>query len=378
MIRGTCVGVIVEEFIDEVKLQQLKMARIFCDEFEKMELGDIKKEATYKKVTKYILKDLDEDGNIVKDSKSFYCNPEDVKKNIENKVICIDNLDINDKGNIELIKTNQPIPYVKDMSTDDLDALLLMTGAKIINTACGHKCIIITYDETYTEIVIPSNVTMPVSLDLGCEFSYSLNKLRGKVKVIGGENIVDASNMFFELKLVELDLTEFRMDNLETAERMFNKSHIDTIIFPSEPNTFKLRTTKQMFRCFTGKKLDLTGLDTSNVFTMEAMFENCSCDELIIKSLNISKVITMEKMFIDGSFIEIDISNWEISKVKNTKYIFKDCEIDKEIILSDTDKNNKRIQKFRACWSKEERDAHPIDNWYHDMKKSEKYGYDYW
>ena len=184
--------------------------------------------------------------------------------------------------------------------------------------------------------------------------------------------------MFHSCVLDILDLQMMNTLKLETIKGMFNSVSAKEIIFGVKFNTSKVKYFDELFISSSIDKLDLSKLNTSNAISFKSMFENSECLDLIIKDLDITNVMTMESMFQDSSFKELDVSNWAICKIKNTKNIFRDCDVVNETKLSDIDRNNKRIMKFRTCWTPEERLANPKNDWYHQMKKVDKYGYGYW
>jgi len=69
-------------------------------------------------------------------------------------------------------------------------------------------------------------------------------------------------------------------------------------------------------------------IDTSNVTSMDGMFEGCQAlRKLDLSSFNTSKVIDMEYMFSRCQALkELDVSNFDTSKVIDMEYMFSRCE----------------------------------------------------
>lgn len=359
MIKATCVG-IVRDYEAEKRARDLT--------------GYVKVNPVIKG---YTLKELDEN-NRIKDGKSYNFSKIDLIAHIESGNIDINNLKIGENNTLETKEVDNDID-VKAARFPDKSTLLGYV-VKTLKTSCGHECYLAS--RGYEHILrIPNNVVAPI-MGTGdkSELSIELHKLMGELQVVGGASIVNASELFYECILDKLDLTQFNTQNMEIAYNMFADSNIKEIEFGGHCTMSKVTNMEGMFRCFSGNKLDLNKLNTSSVTNMKNMFENCYCNELLINNIDISKVISMEGMFLDATITELDISKWILSDINNTKYIFKDFEVENEVKLSERDKSNKRIKNFRACWTKEERDAKPKNDWYHQIKKGEKYGYDvsYW
>lgn len=89
-------------------------------------------------------------------------------------------------------------------------------------------------------------------------------------------------------------------------------------------------------------RLDLSGLDTSNITNMGGMFCNCPLlDELDVSGFDTSNVERMINVFEgDASLSSLDVSGWDTSKVEITRYMFKGCAALTEIDLSSWDMGN--------------------------------------
>ena len=91
----------------------------------------------------------------------------------------------------------------------------------------------------------------------------------------------------------------------------------------------KAKTCRGMFSDFTGtKRMDLSGLDTTGVTSMEDMFFNCrNLESLDVSGLNTSSVRDMTRMF-DGcrKMHSLDVSFFDTSLVKSMEEMFYACE----------------------------------------------------
>ncbi len=73
-------------------------------------------------------------------------------------------------------------------------------------------------------------------------------------------------------------------------------------------------------------KIDLTGLDTSQVTSMKSMFSGCtSLNKVDLSVLNTENVTTMEGMFYQCGLTDIDLDGFNTSKVTTMKNMFRQC-----------------------------------------------------
>ena len=93
-----------------------------------------------------------------------------------------------------------------------------------------------------------------------------------------------------------------------------------------------------LFNGFGGiTSIDLSELDTSNVTTMEYMFNECySLTEIKgIENIDTKNVESLEGTFSNcKALTELDLSNWNVEKVTTTHNLFEDCELLKTINLT--------------------------------------------
>ena len=76
---------------------------------------------------------------------------------------------------------------------------------------------------------------------------------------------------------------------------------------------------------FQASSLDLSGLDTSNVTDMSAMFREIQINELDLSSFDTSNVTDMSAMFGDAQIQNLNLSSFNTSKVASMEQMFQGC-----------------------------------------------------
>ena len=139
----------------------------------------------------------------------------------------------------------------------------------------------------------------------------------------------DSSYMFYNLTaLEEIDLDGFVTSNVETMESMFNACQSLEEIDVSNFDTSKVENMHAMFNaCYSLTQLDVSNFNTENVTSMESMFSECqSLEEIDVSNFDTSKVENMRAMFnACRNLEEIDVSNFDTSKVENMQTMFFNC-----------------------------------------------------
>lgn len=112
-------------------------------------------------------------------------------------------------------------------------------------------------------------------------------------------------------------------------------------------------------------KLDISNWNTSNVFYMNHMFNQCrTLIEVNVSNFNTSNVIYMDYMFCNcESLKKLDLSEWDISKVTNMNGMFKDCHQLAELNLSGFNTHNviNMNSMFKDCWVLKDLDVSHFD-----------------
>ena len=141
----------------------------------------------------------------------------------------------------------------------------------------------------------------------------------------------DSSELFSYFQASRIDLTGVDSSNVTNMNHMFydcsNLSTIDVSGF----DTSKVTDMSSMFlRCSSLSTLDLSGFDTSNVTDMSYMFNmgnNNNLQSLDLSSFDTSKVTNMKYMFYACTELtDLNISGFNTSKVTNMRGMFGVCE----------------------------------------------------
>ena len=104
-------------------------------------------------------------------------------------------------------------------------------------------------------------------------------------------------------------------------------------------DTSRVTSMNHMFQNFgtSDLVLDLTGLDTSNVTTMMYMFSLCRAKEIDLSNIDTSKVQRMDYMF-DSAYAEnVNLTGISTSTVRGMSYMFSGCRALTELDLSSFD-----------------------------------------
>lgn len=112
------------------------------------------------------------------------------------------------------------------------------------------------------------------------------------------------------------------------------------------------------------KNIDLTGWDTSNANTLQALFYHCrNLEEVNLGGINTSNCTTFESMF-DGctSLKTVDVSCLDTGKAITLREMFRDCILLERLDLSTFDTSNceNLILMFYGCTNLKELD---LSNW---------------
>lgn len=117
-------------------------------------------------------------------------------------------------------------------------------------------------------------------------------------------------------------------------ETCFNLESLDVSNF----NTEKVTNMNGMFRfCEKLTSLDVSNFNTENVTDMSEMFEKCSSlTSLDVSNFNTENVTDMSSMFWEcSSLTSLDVSNFNTENVTDMRYMFCDCSNLKTIYVSE-------------------------------------------
>ena len=103
-----------------------------------------------------------------------------------------------------------------------------------------------------------------------------------------------------------------------------------------------------------GDEGDFNDIDTSNIESMESLFNDNKTFNGDITGWNVSKVINMSYMFCDATSFNQDISKWKFPNVENMEFMFKEATSFNQD-LSKWDLNGKDTTEiFKGCPIKKE------------------------
>ncbi|HEL7332971.1 TPA: BspA family leucine-rich repeat surface protein [Listeria monocytogenes] len=173
---------------------------------------------------------------------------------------------------------------------------------------------------------------------------------------------------FIGLKGVRIEGSD--LSGVTSFQQAFSNSSLEKVIIKNNyySNSQSLTNTKQMF--FMAKnlsELDLNGLNTSFVTTMERMFEGCENLKILNLSnfdFDTSSVINMDYMFADCTNLEeLDVSKFDTSSVTFMQMMFQYCKSLEKLNLSsfDTSSVTRMNSMFEGCTSFEELDLSSFD-----------------
>lgn len=110
----------------------------------------------------------------------------------------------------------------------------------------------------------------------------------------------DMCGLFYSFSGRNLDLSHLDTSNVKNMNEMFKQcTNLQSITGLNNWNTSKVTSMNEMFySCYTLKLLDLSSFNTSNVTNMSGMFLVCGAlEELDIRNFNMNKVHTSDMMF---------------------------------------------------------------------------------
>ncbi len=210
--------------------------------------------------------------------------------------------------------------------------------------------------------------------------SYVFNRIgySGKDKLyiddISNWNVSNVQNMsglfiYSGLKS-KVDISSWQTTSLKDMFEMFGYLTVaNNAEFPivgiENLNTSNVTNMNRVFEsCYTLKKLDLSGWDTSLVKYTDFMFSGCSSlEELNLANWKTSNISNMYKMFQNcTSLKKLNLSGWNTGSVTNMSCLFYNCYALKEINWPnwDTSSVTSMSYLFYNCYALKELD---LSNW---------------
>lgn len=146
------------------------------------------------------------------------------------------------------------------------------------------------------------------------------------------------SMFFFSSGILNLDLSNFNTFNVTTMSSMFYGCNSLTSLDLSSFNTWNVADMSSMFAsCSSLTSLNITNFNTSNVTNMFNMFASCNnLTSLDLSSFDTTNVTNMDVMFDHcTNLTKLDISNFDFSNVTSYSEMFRDVQVDCEILVKD-------------------------------------------
>ena len=154
---------------------------------------------------------------------------------------------------------------------------------------------------------------------------------------INATNVTTTMNMFMNCwALTSVDLSGLNTSSVTTMECMFEGCKVLTTV--RGLNTAGVSILSKMFwNCSALTTLDLSVFNTSSVTTMQNMFYGCSSlTTLNLSSFNTANVTSMANMFNGcSSLTSLDLRSFNTANVTSMFAMFQNCSALKEIIVGD-------------------------------------------
>lgn len=189
---------------------------------------------------------------------------------------------------------------------------------------------------------------------MGAMFNSCSNLANLNISSFDTSQVRHMNYMFGGTKLSSLDLRHFNTSNVTTMEGMFNSCSNLANLNISSFDTSNVENMQFMFKnCSNLTNLNISSFDTSKVKYMGYMFEDClNLTALDLSSLDTSNVTSMPYMFGNCSMLtSLDLSSFDTSNVTSVGSMFDGCRNLKKLDLSnfDTSKVEDMVYMFKDC-----------------------------
>ena len=158
-------------------------------------------------------------------------------------------------------------------------------------------------------------------------------------------NVEDMSYMFSWSEAEEINgLENINTSKVTNMSTMFNESKVNALDL-SHFDTSNVTNMSSMFMNSIAEILNVSSFDTSNVEDMSYMFDGTKATEIKgLNKLNTSKVTNMDNMFENTDAEVLDVSNFDTSNVESMNYMFNKSSATE---IKGLDKfNTKRVLNF--------------------------------
>ena len=169
------------------------------------------------------------------------------------------------------------------------------------------------------------------------------------------QNGTDFSNLFYCYGGSELDLSGLDTSQVGTMNNMFTYSYGLTSLNLSNWDTRNVSDMTCMFsNCSALSSLDLSHFNTSNVADMSCMFNYCNnLTSLNLNNWDTRNVTNMNSMFNYCAFYSLDLNSFDTSNVNGMNSMFNGCYNLKELNISgfNTSNVNDMNMMFGHCYN---------------------------
>lgn len=245
--------------------------------------------------------------------------------------------------NIDINKINQEDEELGKFLSK---TILMGINVKEVNTKCGHNYYIADIDINNHIIYIPKAVRIiEVTGGNFRNHTKEIKKLRGIVKVLGGEGLLTLDNVFANCELDILDLRKLKPTGYISLQGLFEYSKIKEIIF----SDFEWKVTN-LTRTFLGGEFGDLDLNNWRVNTVTDL--NCTFYETKAKSIKLSKwkMDRLSCLFSTFKRLQVntlDLRNLNLSKARITDGMFNEHNI-KRILLNEEDRQEVNRGRWRV------------------------------
>lgn len=169
------------------------------------------------------------------------------------------------------------------------------------------------------------------------------------------DNGTNFSSLFYCYSGSELDLSGLDTSRVTTMNNMFTYSYGLSSLNLSNWDTRSVGDMNSMFsNCSALSSLDLSHFNTSNVSDMSYMFNYCTgLASLNLNNWDTRNVTNMNCMFTNCVFYSLDLSSFDTSNVSSMNSMFDNCSNLKELNISgfNTSNVNEMGNMFAYCYS---------------------------
>ena len=159
---------------------------------------------------------------------------------------------------------------------------------------------------------------------------------------INGEPIVYMSSMFTNTDITNFDFNQLDTSNVVSMEGMFNFSTTPEHLDLSGFDTSNLDNMRYMLGTNNSKTVDLSSFNTKNVTNMAGLFHQSNFEELDLSNFDTSNVFDMANMFSNTyRLTNLDLSTFNTSNVDSMIGMFNGSNV-RSVDLSSFDTKNVR------------------------------------